>query len=128
MFKARAAFSGFSVDDLGRAKEFYTKTLGLEIEDERMGIRFRLPAGGTIFAYPKPNHVPATFTILNFVVDNIDVTVDELTNLGVKFEQYENPKTDERGVARGEQGAPAMAWFKDPAGNILAVLENSDDV
>jgi catechol 2,3-dioxygenase-like lactoylglutathione lyase family enzyme len=129
MFKAQAAFSGFSVDNLEKAKEFYTKTLGLELEDDKMGLQFKLPNGGSIFIYDKPDHQPATFTILNLVVGNIDEAVDELVSQGVKFEKYENMpfKQDEKGVARGlsaNQG-PDIAWFKDPAGNILSVIQDS---
>ena len=86
MFKAKVAFSGFSVNDLARAKEFYTEALGLKVDDEGAGLRLHLPGGGTVFAYPKSDHQPATFTILNFVVDNIDEAVDELANRGVQFE------------------------------------------
>ena len=129
MFKAKAAFSGFSVDDLAKAQEFYTAILGLTVDDEGMGLRLHLPGGGTVFAYPKQDHQPATFTILNFEVDNIDDAVDELTNRGVKFEHYKDgPKTDEKGILRGraQKMGPDIAWFKDPAGNILSVLQNSN--
>jgi catechol 2,3-dioxygenase-like lactoylglutathione lyase family enzyme len=130
MFKARAAFSGFSVDDLAKAKEFYTKILGLTVDSGGMGLRLHLPGGGTVFIYPKGDHQPATFTILNFNVDNIDEAVDELTNRGVQFEHYEDgPKTDEKGILRGraQNMGPDIAWFKDPAGNILSVLEDGAD-
>ena len=130
MFKAKAAFSGFSVDDLPKAKEFYTKTVGLQVDDEGVGLRLRLPEGGTVFVYPKGgHHLPATFTILNFVVDNIDEAVDELTSRGVQFEHYEDgPKTDEKGILRGKEQnmGPNIAWFKDPAGNILSVIEDGN--
>jgi len=123
MLKDTKAFSGFSVNDLQKAKEFYGRTLGLEVSAEPEGLALRIAGGTTIFIYPKPNHTPATFTILNFPVDDIDQTVDDLTKLGVRFEQYAEPiKTDEKGIHRGEQG-PTIAWFKDPAGNILSVLE-----
>jgi catechol 2,3-dioxygenase-like lactoylglutathione lyase family enzyme len=128
MFKAKAAFSGFSVDNLAKAKEFYTQTLGLKVDDPGMGLRLHLPGGGTVFVYPKDDHQPATFTILNFEVDDIDQAVDELINRGVQFEHYEgNLKTDEKGVARGlsQNMGPDIAWFKDPAGNILSVLQDS---
>jgi catechol 2,3-dioxygenase-like lactoylglutathione lyase family enzyme len=130
MFKAKAAFSGFSVDDLAKAKEFYTETLGLKVDDEGVGVRLHLPGGGSVFAYPKDDHQPATFTILNFVVDNIDEAVDELTNRGVQFEHYEDgPKTDEKGILRGRKQnmGPDIAWFKDPAGNILSVIEGGNE-
>ena len=129
MIKAKAAFSGFSVDDLAKAKEFYSGALGLRVEDEDgMGVRLHLPDGGTVFVYPKGDHQPATFTILNLVVDDIDAAVDELTNQGVSFEHYEQGgmKTDPKGVARGKavNMGPNIAWFKDPAGNFLALVEN----
>jgi catechol 2,3-dioxygenase-like lactoylglutathione lyase family enzyme len=127
MLRAKAAFSGFSVDDLAKAKDFYTRTLGLEMESETMGLTLRLPGGGQVFVYHKPDHVPATFTILNFAVDDIDAAVDELTNQGVRLERYEQgPKADEKGILRGKQAnmGPDIAWFKDPAGNILSVLQD----
>jgi catechol 2,3-dioxygenase-like lactoylglutathione lyase family enzyme len=128
MIKAKAAFSGFSVDDLAKAKEFYSGTLGLRAEEEAgMGMRLHLPGGGTVFVYPKTDHQPATFTILNLAVDDIDQAVDELASQGVRFERYEqgDMKTDPKGVARGKavNMGPDIAWFKDPAGNFLAVLE-----
>ncbi len=128
MFKANAAFSGISVDNLEKAKKFYTQTLGLKLDDEIMGLQFSLPAGGKLFIYPKEHHTPATYTVLNFVVENIDEAVDDLTKQGVTFEMYKGfPfKQDKNGIARGKsvsQG-PDIAWFKDPAGNILSVLEN----
>src|SRR6266496_1523687 len=113
--KALAAFSGFSVDDLDKAKTFYTDVLGLKLADEEMGLRFELPGGGQVFAYDKPDHEPATFTILNFVVEDIDEAVEALTGKGVKFEHYEK-MTDEKGVARGLSAnrGPDIAWFKEP--------------
>src|ERR1700687_2454506 len=102
MFKAKAAFSGFSVDNLAQARDFYTQKLGLTVDDLPLGIRLHLPGGGTVFTYPKNDHQPATFTILNFQVDNIDEAVDELTNRGVQFEHYAvGPKTDAKGILRG---------------------------
>jgi predicted enzyme related to lactoylglutathione lyase len=126
MFKDTKAFSGFSVDDLQKAKEFYGQTLGLNVSETKEGLGLRLAGGGRVFIYPKPNHEPATFTILNFQVDDIDQAVDQLTKLGVRFEHYEGEmKTDEKGIFRGaDRGeGPNIAWFKDPAGNILSVLE-----
>lgn len=128
MLKVESAFSGCSVDDLIKAKQFYTQTLGLTLDNEEMGLQLQLPGGGSLFVYQKDDHQPATFTILNFVVDNIDVAVDELKELGVTFEHYDNMPApqDEKGVLRGlsaNQG-PDIAWFKDPAGNILSVLQN----
>jgi catechol 2,3-dioxygenase-like lactoylglutathione lyase family enzyme len=127
MFKPQAAFSGFSVDNLSQAKEFYTKTLGLELADEAMGLRFRLPHGGQVFVYDKPDHQPATFTILNFVVADIDAAVDELEKRGVNFEHFDGAPQDSKGIARGINAhmGPDIAWFKDPAGNILSVLQDS---
>jgi catechol 2,3-dioxygenase-like lactoylglutathione lyase family enzyme len=126
MFKPRAAFSGFSVDDLSKAREFYTGILGLKVDQDAMGLTLHLPGGATVFVYPKSNHQPATFTILNFVVDTIDDAVDELSRRGVRFERYEGEmKTDKKGIVRGisaKQG-PDIAWFKDPAGNFISVLQ-----
>jgi catechol 2,3-dioxygenase-like lactoylglutathione lyase family enzyme len=127
MLKAQAAFSGFSVDDLDKAKDFYTNVLGLELADETMGLNFKLPRGGTVFVYSKPDHQPATYTMLNLVVENIDAAVDELTKNGVIFERYGNmpAEQDEKGILRGRAAGqgPDIAWFKDPAGNILSVLQ-----
>jgi catechol 2,3-dioxygenase-like lactoylglutathione lyase family enzyme len=123
MFKPRSAFSGFSVDDLAKAQEFYTGILGLKVDKNAMGLTVHLPGGATVFVYPKDNHQPATFTIMNFVVDKIDDTVDELARNGVRFEHYET--TDGKGIARGisRKEGPDIAWFKDPAGNFLSVLQ-----
>jgi catechol 2,3-dioxygenase-like lactoylglutathione lyase family enzyme len=123
MFKDTKAFSSFSVGDIQKAKEFYGQTLGLEVSETAEGLELRITGGSTIFIYPKANHAPATFTILNFPVDSIDKAVDELTKRGVRFEVYNEPdlKTDKKGVFRG--GGPTIAWFKDPAGNTLSVLE-----
>lgn len=127
MFKTKAAFSGFSVNDLAKANEFYSKTLGLKVEDNGMGLTIHLPGGGEVFAYPKENHEPASFTILNFKVENIEGAVAGLTTLGVKFEHYDGEMTtDEKGIMRGKERnmGPDIAWFKDPSGNILSVLED----
>jgi catechol 2,3-dioxygenase-like lactoylglutathione lyase family enzyme len=124
MFKDANAFSGFSVDDLGRAKQFYGETLGLNVSENPAGLELQLGGGATVFVYPKPNHEPATFTVLNFPVANIDQAVDDLTAAGVRFERYDGVESDERGISRGV-GGPTIAWFKDPAGNILSVLELS---
>jgi len=126
MFKDTHAFSTFSVNDLQKAQEFYGQTLGLEISEAKEGLGLKIAGGGQVFIYPKPNHEAATFTILNFPVANIDQAVDQLAKLGVRFEQYEGEmKTDEKGIFRGaDRGkGPNIAWFKDPAGNILSVLE-----
>ncbi len=127
MLKSDKAFSGFSVNDIQKAKAFYGQTLGVDISDGPMGnLELKIGNGATVFIYPKPNHKPATYTVLNFPVDNIDSAVDELTQKGVTFEHYDmgDFKTDSKGILRGggEYG-PSIAWFKDPAGNILSVLE-----
>ena len=123
MFEDTNAFSGFSVDDLEKAKEFYSQTLGLEVSEMNGLLTLNIANGTRILIYPKPNHTPATFTILNFPVAEIEPAVDELTRRGVRFEHYDEDdlKTDEIGIARGE--GPLIAWFRDPAGNILSVLE-----
>jgi predicted enzyme related to lactoylglutathione lyase len=123
MFGQTKAFSSFSVNDLQKAKEFYNKTLAIEISEGMMGIlTLHISGGGKIIIYPKPNHEPATFTVLNFPVPDVEKTVDELIGLGITFEQYEGEiKTNEKGIASGN--GPKIAWFKDPAGNILSVLE-----
>jgi predicted enzyme related to lactoylglutathione lyase len=125
MFKDTKAFSGFSVNDLGKAKEFYGQTLGLEVtEDQAMGfVNLKIAGGANILIYPKDNHEPASFTIMNFPVTDIDSAVDKLTAKGIEFERYDFPgvEADQKGIHRGE--GPAIAWFKDPAGNILSVLE-----
>ena len=128
MFKPKGAFSGFSVNDLAKAKEFYTKILGLQVEDGVGGVRIRLPGGGMVWAYPKKDHQPAAFTMLNFKVDDIDEAVDDLTSRGVKFERYAGIPADSKGILRGiaTKRGPDIAWFKDPAGNILSVLEGGD--
>jgi catechol 2,3-dioxygenase-like lactoylglutathione lyase family enzyme len=124
MFKDTKAFSTFSVDDLQRAKDFYGRTLGLEVAEMPEGLALNIAGGGKVFIYPKPNHTPATFTVLNFPVDDIERAVDQLSNLGVSFERYEGAiQTDDKGIHRGDKG-PTIAWFKDPAGNILSVLED----
>ncbi len=123
MFKDTKALSGFSVDDLQKAQEFYGQTLGLDVTKEHDLLFLHIASGSKILVYPKPIHTPATFTILNFPVDDIERAVDELMKRGVKFEHYDQKemKTDEKGIYRGD--GPLIAWFKDPAGNILSVLE-----
>ena len=124
--KYAKTFSGFSVNDIQKAKEFYTNTLGVEASMNEMGIlNLKLSGGNDVIIYPKPNHEPATFTVLNFAVDDLDKAVDELIAAGVKFEQYDfgGMKTDEKGIMRGNGHGPDIAWFKDPAGNILSVLK-----
>ena len=120
------SFSSFSVTDLAAAKQFYSETVGLSWEEQPgMGLNLMLPGGGSLFIYPKADHVPATYTVLNFVVENIDTTVDELIAKGVTFDKYDGMHQDERGIARGiaAKMGPDIAWFKDPAGNILSVLQ-----
>ena len=123
MLKNSKAFSGFSANDIAKEKEFYAGTLGLDVSEAHGLLTLRLAGGHNVIIYPKPNHVPATFTVLNFPVDDVDLAVDELKKRGVRFEQYDLPdlKTDEKGIMRGN--GPTIAWFKDPAGNILSVLE-----
>ncbi|MBP2031088.1 catechol 2,3-dioxygenase-like lactoylglutathione lyase family enzyme [Methanohalophilus levihalophilus] len=124
MFKDAPAFSSFSVDDLEKAKAFYGETLGLEVaENPYMGLTINLAGGMKIYVYPKEDHQPATFTVLNFSVEDIDKAVDELKTRGVVFEQYEGEmQTDEKGIARsGSKEMPDIAWFRDPAGNFLSV-------
>lgn len=126
MFKDTHAFSGFSVDDMKKAEEFYTQTLGIDIETGPMGLQLKIAGGNPVFVYEKDGHEPASFTILNFPVTDIDESVDELASKGVKFEIYDGMNQDEKGIARGlsvDRG-PDIAWFKDPAGNILSVLQN----
>jgi catechol 2,3-dioxygenase-like lactoylglutathione lyase family enzyme len=118
------AFQGFSVDDIPAATKFYGETLGLDVAEEHGQLVIHIAGGHDIFVYPKPDHAPAVFTILNFPVDDIDPAVDELTKRGVEFERYEGFEQDEKGIARPEkpEDGPPIAWFKDPAGNILSVL------
>lgn len=123
MLQTSNAFSSFSVNDLDKAKEFYSQTLGLKVSESKEGLEIH-PGDNDVFIYPKPNHKPASFTVLNFRVDDINKAVDELNQKGVSFEQYEGEiKTDEKGIHREGNGGPTIAWFKDPAGNILSVLE-----
>lgn len=128
MFKDNEVFSGFSVNDLQAAKDFYGTTLGVDATLDDMGLQLKFGNGNTIFVYGKEDHQPATFTILNFVVDDIDKAVDDLVAKGVTFERYEGFPfdQDEKGIARGKAAGmgPDIAWFKDPAGNTLAVLQN----
>ncbi|PYJ99685.1 MAG: glyoxalase [Verrucomicrobia bacterium] len=119
------AFSGFSANDTEKAKEFYGRTLGLKVSETNGLLTLHLAGGSNVLIYPKPNHTPATFTVLNFPVDDVDQAVDELAKRGVRFEIYDLPdlKTDKKGIMRGN--GPTIAWFKDPAGNILSVIETS---
>ena len=117
------AFSGFSVNDIGKAKEFYGRTLGLKVSESNGLLTLHLAGGNNVLIYPKPNHTPATFTVLNFPVKDVDQAVDDLAKRGVHFEIYDLPdiKTDKKDIMRGN--GPTIAWFKDPAGNILSVIE-----
>jgi predicted enzyme related to lactoylglutathione lyase len=127
MLKDSHAFAGFSVNDIDAAKRFYGEVLGLGVDTNEMGILdIQLGGGSHVIAYPKPNHEPATFTVLNFPVSDIEEAVDDLASRGVTFEHYDMPqiKTDAKGIARDEYGPP-IAWFKDPAGNIISVLEDA---
>jgi len=125
MLRAEQAFSSFSVNDIEKARAFYQQTLGLSVSQKSEGLEVQEPGGGSLFIYAKPNHTPATFTVLNFIVDDIERTVDDLANQGIQFEQYEGEiKTDGKGIHRN--GGPTIAWFKDPAGNILSVLEKPE--
>jgi predicted enzyme related to lactoylglutathione lyase len=126
MFKNTKAFSGFSVNDLQKAKAFYSQLLGMEVSEnkEMPLIELQIAGGSRILIYEKPDHTPATYTVLNFPVDNVENAVDQLTERGVRFEKYEGKlKTDEKGIFHG--GGPKIAWFKDPAGNILSVLQTN---
>src|SRR3990170_3118978 len=122
MFKEAKAFSGFSSNEIEASKRFYGETLGLDVSEEMGGLALHLTGGVEVFIYPKGDHVPATFTVLNFPVDDVEAAVDRLTAAGVGFERYEGFEQDEKGIARGDEG-PTIAWFKDPAGDILAVLD-----
>ena len=122
MLQDSKAFSGFSVDDVPRAKEFYTKTVGLDVGEEHGMLRLRTGSGNTVLVYPKDNHVPAEYTVLNFPVADIEATARELTTRGVTFEKY-NDDQDELGIYRGQ--GPLIAWFKDPAGNVLSIIQDS---
>jgi len=122
MLKDSRAFSGFAVPDIAAAKEFYAGTLGLEVTEENGLLTLHIAGDRGVLVYPKPDHTPATYTVLNFPVDDVDRAVDELTAAGVPFEVYTGDlETDERGVFRGE--GPTIAWFRDPAGNIMSVIE-----
>ncbi|MDQ3915108.1 MAG: VOC family protein [Actinomycetota bacterium] len=125
MFGETKAFGSFSVDDIPAAKEFYGTTLGVDVSEEQGMLTLRIAGGGEIMIYPKPNHTPAAFTVLNFPVGDLDATVDELTRRGVTFERYDGFDQDAKGIARPAGGeGPPIAWFTDPAGNILSVLES----
>ncbi len=123
------AFSSFSADDLDKAKQFYSQTLKLEVKEQPEGLQLNIPGGGNVFIYPKPNHTPANFTVLNLLVNDIDQAVDELTENGVIFEHYDEEMlhTDDKGICRNpdnrDPGPAAIAWFKDPAGNFISLIQ-----
>jgi catechol 2,3-dioxygenase-like lactoylglutathione lyase family enzyme len=121
MFKNTKAFSGFAVDDVDKAREFYAETLGIEVSEENGLLTLHIADDRPTLVYPRPDHTPAEYTILNFPVDDIDQAVDDLTARGVQFERYEGFDQDERGIMRAE--GPPIAWFKDPAGNVLSVIK-----
>jgi catechol 2,3-dioxygenase-like lactoylglutathione lyase family enzyme len=127
MFKDTPAFSGYSVNDIEKAKEFYGTTLGLNLKESKEGIELQISGGNSVFLYSKPSHEPATFTVLNFAVENIDDAVEELKAAGISLENYDvgEMKADDKGIYRGLAAGygPDIAWFKDPAGNILSVLQ-----
>jgi catechol 2,3-dioxygenase-like lactoylglutathione lyase family enzyme len=121
MFENTKAFSGFSVDDVPEAKKFYSETLGLRVSEEYGMLWLHIAGEWDILVYPKPDHTPATYTILNFPVDDIEKAVDEVAERGVRFERYDDFDTGEKGIYRG--GGPLIAWFKDPAGDVLSVIQ-----
>ena len=127
MFKDTKAFSSFSVDDLQKAKEFYGRTLDLDVEETPEGLVLHIAGGTDVFVYPSDNYTAPKHTVLNFPVDDIDEAVDELVRRGIRMEQYDLPeiKTDERGIYRGDAGPSAIAWFKDPADHVLAVMQET---
>jgi predicted enzyme related to lactoylglutathione lyase len=121
VFKDAEAFSGFSVDPLAAAHGFYGGVLGLDVTDDGGMLNIHLASGARILIYPKPNHTPASYTMLNFLVPDIEAAVDRLNRAGIEMIRYDEPKTDPKGIFRGE--GPLIAWFNDPAGNILSVIE-----
>jgi catechol 2,3-dioxygenase-like lactoylglutathione lyase family enzyme len=123
MFGKSKAFSGFAVSDIPAAKQFYSETLGLEVSEDNGMLTLHIAGDRDILVYPKPDHTPASYTILNFPVDDIEQAVDELTRRGVRFERYDGFEQDEKGIASGG-GGPRIAWFTDPAGNVLSVLQD----
>ena len=123
MLKHKKAFSSFSSDSLSKAKEFYGNMLGLKVSESDEGLELEIGSGNLVFIYPKSNHTPATHTVLNFIVDDVDKTVDYLNSIGIQLEQFEGFKTDEKGIFYSKEGPPKIGWFRDPAGNILSILQ-----
>ena len=123
MFKDTKAFSGFSVDDIPAAKAFYSQTLGLDVGEANGMLRLNIAGGNPVLVYPKENHVPAEYTVLNFPVTDIAATARELIARGVTFERYSD-QHDELGIVRGGDEGPLIAWFKDPAGNVLSIIQD----
>ena len=123
MFGQTKAFSGFAVDDIAAARQFYAETLGLDVSEDRGMLTLHIAGGRDVLVYPKPDHEPASYTILNFPVDDIDAAVDELVRRGVRLERYDGFDQDEKGISRGM--GPHIAWFTDPAGNVLSVLQDA---
>ncbi|MEU0582856.1 VOC family protein [Streptomyces sp. NPDC006132] len=121
MFGETKAYSGFSVNDIDAARSFYGDTLGLRVSEDNGMLFLHIAGDRDILVYPKPDHAPATYTVLNFPVDDIEAAVDELGRRGVRFERYDQFEVDEKGIFRG--GGPLIAWFTDPAGNVLSVLQ-----
>ncbi len=124
MFRDSESFSSFSTSDVEAAREFYGNVLGLDVETGDMGLGIRLGGGTRVFVYPKPNHEPASFTVLNFFVSDLAAAIDHLASAGVTMERYPGMEQDERGISRA-MGGPPIAWFTDPAGNVISMLEGS---
>jgi catechol 2,3-dioxygenase-like lactoylglutathione lyase family enzyme len=126
MFKNARTFSSFSVNDLAAARRFYSDTLGFQVSEPMGQLQLELSGGARVFIYQKPDHTPATFTVFNIEVDSVDQAVAALGERGVRFEHYDKDdlKTDAKGIMRGDDGGPTIAWFKDPAGNILSVVSS----
>ena len=124
MLKDKQTFSSFSSNDIPATKAFYADTLGLDVEEAMGGLALHLGGSGQVYIYPKEDHAPASHTVLNFIVEDVDAAVEQLTDAGVRFEQYTGEiQTDDKGIARGDGQSPSIAWFKDPVGNTLSVLE-----
>lgn len=125
MPKVKEVFASFSVDDQAKAKQFYGETLDLNVEDGKMGLILHMTGGGSVYIYPKENHQPATFTVLNIEVESIEAAVGDLTKAGVKLEIYAGMGQDDKGILRGKAAGhgPDIAWFRDPAGNIVSILQ-----